>query len=1041
MSVIVEKKKCGRKAAVSMEKIEEVLTSNEIEIFDENGQLLKEKNDGWEKAFDLLKPYGETSQHNLYLKLRLKLKTDKKMLERLKPFCTVANPTKKIKMSNDTEQMEEESSNGVISNCDCDHDDMGALHSLKGNVEFYAMIHEMSLSPFHVIYFWPEQVSTIYKNECEAIEVICTELIDVQPFETQFYKSSGILQVSIVGLIDDSCITPLYQVITEQRSNNFINYILCEWFKTGFEPPSELIVPPNVAFIEGAINALNSNYSIQKYIDEIINYVKVNSDLPACHIRANFLPVITYILKYFENDHALIRKLYSKVFILMLITTNIEELWVIIKKTFVVLSTPFKNQEVENSIQSLFNMINDSALVNDIYKLCVCNTSRYDSEIDSMLTKISCTKMEDLINSLMVCESESTVEDSQYLPNSYCNKEFSALFKNVLTFLPFFFMHHKSEYDVRKHSEKLDLKSKYYSLLKDEIDSNALKIQNLSIRVDKFIIHHSNLIKSLSEVCRERLAVTSKSKSSKNYTKRTDVKFNAYSYLNLFENWGGHGEEKQIPNKFQDDASLDLSVLRITELLDKSDKKQKEVVAEDGAENDEDLSMTILQEDYKNTEFDSSKENSVILAGNIISQLDYSIKMINNQVSSPNTDLPKQLTFVSNSVSSINNIKKKDTKFLSNFPEADMYFGNPAQKRNCKHKDIINGNLTGTVKFGKLFYVYENTSALDAVAELFLMTYINFYSFRAPFEKLSDTFVKLIAECHKQGDLKIYYKKRVELLLKVGTVENTTIKIESNLSTLLGKLISDCLSCCVFRIISLENGLTSHFQDEIIATLNQPTQLCSDCQKIEGIKIAYCLAINIENLSNSCCNLDDIPATITLHGKEYILTGNKVSVNVMSCENLSVSVAQNNYSALEDKLNEIFMNCNVELCEFCNNVEAETNYLLDNANYIWVCTEDAYNPAYFVNCQDENLKNLTTDLSVTPVRIRIGQINFDLTGVIQYRPPGDEKGMGHYIAYLRDLSGNWYCANDEDSHIYQNNNEQLPSIKIAAIFYCRSAET
>ncbi|CAK1584672.1 unnamed protein product [Parnassius mnemosyne] len=438
MSEIVEKKKCGRKAAVSMEKIEEVLTSNEIKILDENEQVLKEKNDGWEKAFDLLKPYGETSHHNLYLKLRLKLKTDKKMLELLKPFCTVANPTKKIKMSNETEQIEEENkqsngqSNGVIINCDCDYDDMGALHSLKGNVEFYAMIHEISLSPFHVIYFWPEQVSTIYKNECEAIQVICTELIDIQPFETQFYKSSGILQVSIVGLIDDSCITPLYQVITEQRSNNFINYILCEWFKTGFDPPSELIVPPNVAFIEGAISALNSNYSIEKYIDEIINHVKVNSDLPACHIRANFLPVITYILKYFENDHALIGELYSKVFILMLITTNIEELWVIIKKTFVVSSTPLKNQEVTNSIQSLFNMIKDNALVDDIFKLCGCNTSRYDSEIDSMLTKISCTKMEDLINSLVICESESTVDDFQYLPNSYCNEEFSVLFKNVL---------------------------------------------------------------------------------------------------------------------------------------------------------------------------------------------------------------------------------------------------------------------------------------------------------------------------------------------------------------------------------------------------------------------------------------------------------------------------------------------------------------------------------------------------------------------------------------------------------------------------------
>ncbi|CAB0031522.1 unnamed protein product, partial [Trichogramma brassicae] len=79
-------------------------------------------------------------------------------------------------------------------------------------------------------------------------------------------------------------------------------------------------------------------------------------------------------------------------------------------------------------------------------------------------------------------------------------------------------------------------------------------------------------------------------------------------------------------------AHTHLSVTRITELLDKSDIKQKEVVGEDGAKNDEDLSMTILQEDYVHTELDLPEENSQILAGNIVSQLDQSFKMINSQV-------------------------------------------------------------------------------------------------------------------------------------------------------------------------------------------------------------------------------------------------------------------------------------------------------------------------------------------------------------------------------------------------------------------------
>ncbi|CAB0038308.1 unnamed protein product, partial [Trichogramma brassicae] len=54
-------------------------------------------------------------------------------------------------------------------------------------------------------------------------------------------------------------------------------------------------------------------------------------------------------------------------------------------------------------------------------------------------------------------------------------------------------------------------------------------------------------------------------------------------------------------------------------------------VGEDGAKNDEDLSMTILQEDYVHTELDLPEENSQILAGNIVSQLDQSFKMINSQ--------------------------------------------------------------------------------------------------------------------------------------------------------------------------------------------------------------------------------------------------------------------------------------------------------------------------------------------------------------------------------------------------------------------------
>ena len=146
------------------------------------------------------------------------------------------------------------------------------------------------------------------------------------------------------------------------------------------------------------------------------------------------------------------------------------------------------------------------------------------------------------------------------------------------------------------------------------------------------------------------------------------------------------------------------------------------------------------------------------------------------------------------------------------------------------------------------------------------------------------------------------------------------------------------------------------------------------------------------------------------------------------------NVRQKQYDNLECILNN-YDNDKTLTCSSCKLNSLCCKYIL--GPYILIDTKDAYSLSTFAKAINIDSENFSTNLDQLPTQISIKINIFVMSGVVQFIPPLDKHGIGHYVAYCRNINRSWTKKNDLLKNKKYVSKKSLPAIKISSILYVK----
>ena len=233
-------------------------------------------------------------------------------------------------------------------------------------------------------------------------------------------------------------------------------------------------------------------------------------------------------------------------------------------------------------------------------------------------------------------------------------------------------------------------------------------------------------------------------------------------------------------------------------------------------------------------------------------------------------------------------------KYLSAFPEISMYYNKPNLK-NFKKSVVANGNALAPKSLNQNVYVFEKTTQIDSVFNVFFHSYCNFIKFNE-FCKLhskDELFFQSI-EVNGSKNVTNYHNNRLIMLLKIGEIVEDTIHCKKNvgfyLSELMGKInsLTMIIKCeiCDFTQTSNHNNILpslkisiailekNNFVEILLNELFKNHYACGKCNG--SLQVQYNLnnyvSIDIEdqNLTIELCKIQQV---LNYDSKEFILAG------------------------------------------------------------------------------------------------------------------------------------------------------------------------
>lgn len=253
---------------------------------------------------------------------------------------------------------------------------------------------------------------------------------------------------------------------------------------------------------------------------------------------------------------------------------------------------------------------------------------------------------------------------------------------------------------------------------------------------------------------------------------------------------------------------------------------------------------------------------------------------------------------ISTNLAKKNKINKNKRKYLDPLNDFRLINENRPSGSRKKIKQIENGNLYPAKDNDDKIYVFENTSHIDSIFQTFVHAYTNIKSFKKfcdSVEIQKEEFFNLLTRYCEKFNTKLYYQKRLEILLQIGEVKNDFISCTNNAGFYFSKLCGTlagisrtlyCTSCKKNMGESRHNTLEfSSMHLEIIkeyiekpnfvtCLFNSQNLICGGCHSALEITYDYgeWILINLEDIDLTI-NIYNLHSSFVLKKKTFILIG------------------------------------------------------------------------------------------------------------------------------------------------------------------------
>ncbi|KAJ8677770.1 hypothetical protein QAD02_013557 [Eretmocerus hayati] len=288
----------GRPRKVQIEEVVEAL--KKYPIFNETGDLRLKSDTVWLEVLQSLET--EITLSHLYL-IVSQDRNDvlKKLLihNNLKvPLKPKRAKKKRPKIAYDREWDEEEYCDELDS--DSQDEDSNALNfmlDVKNGHKFQNLIHRISVMPFIITYWHPDQV-TLWNKFSQTESVLSLIVLnDVVPKMAGLDKSKNITLFALTAKIETSTIS-FTQMISDSSDPMDLEFFLTSWLQNGAPPPAQITIGYAYNLLDATSLAFNF-CSFDEYNLRCYKYLSsTNRELPSTRLQLDIMTVIKTISQW-----------------------------------------------------------------------------------------------------------------------------------------------------------------------------------------------------------------------------------------------------------------------------------------------------------------------------------------------------------------------------------------------------------------------------------------------------------------------------------------------------------------------------------------------------------------------------------------------------------------------------------------------------------------------------------------------------------------------------------------------------------------------
>lgn len=894
-----------------------------------------------------------------------------------------------------------------------------SLAAFKRSILGHKFVKNIGFDKFFLTYWCLEQISVnndIITKLNNPFTLDSTSSIALKVKREDADSSN--LYLTILSTHINNMIVPVAQTISEVNDTNFLLYWLNDFFKSGAKKPHLIITDMSKA-LQNAICLSCNTMTLREYYKQCFLILNGRSTSRDIHTQiqtdiAHLQRAVSRWPCFSKGCPSRVKELYLRCTGFMSTIETLNQFTQFLENLFIFAGSEFSTSITREAKSYLAERIKTFEFESgDILKTLDTESEkenenecdvRLDAKEEKSIIETYINKIKLKVDDRIESYKSDSVDDDFGITNDFYLPEFinrfCVLSKDFICWSNVMLKHFNNSTKVSTSSRIEALfKQTKCSILEDKIP----------IRVDKFLIQHCNEIDNAVKLARAAINNTSYDVVDKKWEQNDD-------YLQHSERWKN---KIDLPDTIHEDSvSFDTSYSLL--------------------ENNKSCDEHISKDDPPNGSLISAPHNLHYNSSFITLDHSYS-KSNDNSLDTKTNDINNVPIFMVASTNFPIPLEKSCNKLVSDDDTQDCNF-------ECK----IKVSYTDASKEEKSYFDKGN------ICEDKSNKTRGFYVSPAP-----DIDIRLSQNTKK---VKINTKKRANIkngnsLLPKVVDKMNNVKIAITNTCPFDSITEVLSSCCDFSSFRRFLESQKNYADSLLnlcyasAVLQYSEVGITPTIYMNRFHILQKLLIKDRNIRN--CTIidcgDSVHAIFQLLMKNYecaneIITcrcGYKKTNSKIITTLPHVNIVwQNNYKNLEAQLIEGFKEKTV-YCHLCERSCAKLNFIL--GPYLYIDVEDAYRDSQYARQLQVNVDNLYTCLKDLPTELHINNTLYILGGVVRYVPPLQEseeallkcQSLGHYIAYCRTVNNDWIKRNDLETTRKTLSPKNLPSIKIASIFYIK----